>query len=157
MDCLIQKGSVKCRVYPNWRFGFIVFEPYIVLKINKTNAYVLAVFLVEKRPLYSFLDSQSHNWLLSNSLLSVPHFPLIFDRFISDLRFEITSFYIPSWPADKGRDESDASFGACDGLSDAEHESQIAVDSIFLLENATRFDSFPSRRQFDQNTLLVDS
>ena len=51
MDCLIQKGSVKCRVYPNWRFGFIAFEPYIVLKINKTNAYVLPVSLVEKRPL----------------------------------------------------------------------------------------------------------
>ncbi len=45
--------------------------------------------------------------------------------------------------ADEGRDEEGAGFSACDGLDEREHERQVAVDAVLLLQDVRRLDALP--------------
>jgi hypothetical protein len=61
-----------------------------------------------------------------------------------------------TYTTNEGRDEGDASLGACDCLAKTEEEGEIAVDPIFLLEFAGSLDAFPSRGDFDEDAFLLD-
>lgn len=45
--------------------------------------------------------------------------------------------------ADEGRDQSDTSFSASDGLTESEEEGEVAVDLLVALEFAGGLDTFP--------------
>lgn len=59
--------------------------------------------------------------------------------------------------AHERRDQSYTSFGARDGLSEAEQQRQVAVNVVLAFEDARGFDSFPGRRQFDQDAVARNS
>jgi len=59
--------------------------------------------------------------------------------------------------ANEGRDQEGARFGSGDCLGKREHQSQIAIDTVLLLQDLGRFDAFPSRSELDEDSLLANA
>lgn len=59
--------------------------------------------------------------------------------------------------ADEGGDEEGVGLGGGDGLGKGEHEGQVAVDAVLLLEDLGGLDTLPGRGNLDQNALLGDT
>lgn len=56
----------------------------------------------------------------------------------------------------EGRDESDASLGTSNSLSETEQEGEITVDLVVTLEFTSSLDTLPARSDLDENTFLGD-
>jgi len=59
--------------------------------------------------------------------------------------------------ADEGRDEESIGLSGADGLWEREHEGQVAVDIVILLEDTGGLDTLPGGSDLDQNTVLGDT
>ena len=60
-------------------------------------------------------------------------------------------------PSHEGRDERDTGLSASHGLSHGEEQGEIAVDALLLLQVASGLDAFPSRAQFDEDSVARDA
>jgi hypothetical protein len=59
--------------------------------------------------------------------------------------------------ADEGGDEEGVGLGGGDGLGEREHEGQVAVDAVLLLQDLGGLDTLPCRGDLDQNAVLGDA
>lgn len=59
--------------------------------------------------------------------------------------------------ADKGADEKSVSLGGSDGLDQAEHEGEVAVDAVVALQDLGGLDTLPGRGDLDENAVLGDA
>jgi len=62
-----------------------------------------------------------------------------------------------TYTSNKWWDQSNTGFSAGDSLAETEKEGEIAVDTIVTFEFPGSLDTFPCRRDFDQNTLFLDT
>ena len=62
-----------------------------------------------------------------------------------------------TYSANKGRDECNTGFGACNSLREAEEEGQVAMNAVLLLEFACGLYSFPCGCDFNEDTILVEA
>ena len=58
--------------------------------------------------------------------------------------------------ADKGGDESDASLGTSNGLSETEQKGEVTVDLVVTLEFTSGLDTLPAGSDLDENAFLGD-
>lgn len=58
---------------------------------------------------------------------------------------------------DERRDQERTGLGSGNGLDNAEHESQIAVDAVLRLEYVSGLDTLPRRGDLDEDTILGDA
>lgn len=69
--------------------------------------------------------------------------------------------YIRLEPVDdatqEGADEEGARLGRRDGLRQREHERQVTVNALVLLQHLGRLDALPRRRDLDQDALLANA
>ena len=56
----------------------------------------------------------------------------------------------------EGRDESDASLGTSNSLSETEQKGEVTVDLIVTLEFTSSLDTLPAGSDLDENALLGD-
>ena len=59
--------------------------------------------------------------------------------------------------ADEGRDQSDTSLCASNGLAEAEEEGQVAMNAVIALQLAGGLDTLPGGGDLDEDTVLLDT
>lgn len=77
--------------------------------------------------------------------------------FLWAIVFLICGFVPIKDTANKGRDEESSGFSTGNGLRERKHEGQIAVDTVFGLQDVGCLDSLPGGCKLDEDARLVDA